>query len=83
MKFTVTWIPSAESRLTELWLGSRVSARITAATDRLDALLAERPLEIGESRPAGLRIAFEVPLAIIYWVDSPARKVVVLDVWLF
>jgi len=45
--------------------------------------LADRPLEIGKSRPSDLRIAFEVPLAIIYLVDLPARKVVVLDVWLF
>jgi len=83
VNFSVTWIPLAEARLTELWLKSRVSSQITEATDKLDAQLSQRPLDIGESRHANTRIAFERPLAILYDVDPRKKRVVVVDAWLF
>ncbi len=82
MKFKVTWLPSAENRLAELWLGSRIASQITRAADQLDALLAENPFAVGESRSDDFRIAFESPLAITLLVDEPAREVVILHVWL-
>ena len=82
MKFTVTWIKSAENRLADLWMGSRIASQITRAADRLDGLLAEKPLVVGESRSANLRIAFEHPLAINYLVDETTKRVVIVDVWL-
>lgn len=83
MNFSVEWTTAAESRLTEIWLGSRQSSQITRAADSLDLLLADRPLEIGESRSSNIRIAFEQPLAITYFVDLSAKSVIVLRVWLF
>ncbi len=81
MSYSVSWVPSAENRLAELWVGSRIAAQITTAADRLDTVLSENPLTAGESRSANLRIAFEAPLAIIFHVDKPAKKVPILDVW--
>jgi hypothetical protein len=82
VKFKVTWIPSAENRLAELWLGSRIASQITQAADRLDSLLVEDPFAVGESRSESLRIAFESPLAITFLVDENTREVVILHVWL-
>lgn len=82
MKFRGTWIPSAENRLAELWLGSRIASQITRAADQLDKLLAENPLAVGESRSADIRIAFESPLAVTFLVDEAAGEVVILHVWL-
>jgi hypothetical protein len=82
VKFKVTWIPSAENRLAELWLGSRIASQITRAADRLDTLLAENPSAVGESRSEDFRIAFESPLAITFLVDEAASEVVILHVWI-
>lgn len=82
MKYKVTWIKTAESRLASLWMGSRIASQITKAADHLDSLLATRPMEVGESRDAGLRVAFEAPLAINYFVDESSNRVVIIDVWL-
>lgn len=82
MKFHVVWINSAEDRLAHLWLGSRIASQITKSADHLDFLLAESPLEVGESRSGNRRIAFEPPLAINYFVDESMKKVVIVDVWL-
>lgn len=83
MKYKVTWIKSAGDRLAELWMGSRRASQITAAADLFDMVLAEKPLEVGESRVAGFRIAFHSPLAINFVVDEPARHIYVLHVWTF
>jgi hypothetical protein len=82
VKFKVTWIPSAENRLAELWLGSRIASQITRAADKLDALLTENPFAVGESRSDYIRIAFESPLTITFLVDEAAGEVVILHVWL-
>jgi hypothetical protein len=60
---------------------SRWASLITAAADWYDLNLVTRPNEIGESRPAGFRIAFEFPLGITFYVDEQSNEVTVIRVW--
>jgi hypothetical protein len=83
VRYKVTWLPSADSRLAELWMTSRWASRITSAADWYELNLATRPNEIGESRPAGFRVAFEFPLGITFYVDEVAKEVTVIRVWVF
>ncbi len=83
MKYKVTWLPWAERRLTELWMGSRFASQITAAADWFDLTLATRPQDVGESRPADLRIALKSPLGITFVIDERAKEVQVIRVWLY
>jgi hypothetical protein len=83
VKYKVTWLPSAASRLADFWMKSRWASLITAAADWYDSNLATRPNEIGESRPAGFRIAFQFPLGITFFVDEDAQEVTVIRVWVY
>jgi hypothetical protein len=83
VKYKVTWLPWAERRLTELWIGSRFASQITSAADWFDANLAVRPQDIGESRPANFRIALKAPMGITFFIDESAKEVTVIRVWLY
>lgn len=85
MKFTVTWTASAENKLAELWNDADSTSRsaITKAANRIDKQLATDPQSQGESRSEGRRILIEPPLAVVFRVFEPDRKVVVLRVRLF
>ena len=81
MRYSVGWVQLAEDKLANLWMGSRIASQITKASDWFDANLAVRPNDIGEFRPGNLRIAFEGPLGILFFVDEDDKKVFVIDVW--
>lgn len=70
MAFTVNWIPSAETRLTEIWIASRDRKSIADATNQIDSLLRLTPLEVGESRASSDRIVIVPPLSVLYSVPS-------------
>ncbi len=81
MKYTVVWKPAAERTLTAIWLAGSDRAAIARAAREIDRLLQTSPNEIGESRDANRRIAFELPLGVTYSVNSQDRLVKVLEVW--
>jgi hypothetical protein len=54
MRYTVTWLPSIEQQLTQIWLNSQQRAAITAAANEIDNQLARDP------HHAGLRYDDEV-----------------------
>jgi hypothetical protein len=54
---------------------------ITNVARALDRRLARNPMEQGESRPNGLRIAFELPLGVLYEIREDQRLVQVVAVW--
>jgi plasmid stabilization system protein ParE len=83
MKFTVVYAPEAERQLMELWLDAAARRAVTAAADAIDEILASNPIEIGESRPEGMRILFVEPLAVIFRVQVEDRIVIVTEVWRF
>jgi hypothetical protein len=80
VKYKVTWLPWAERKLAELWIGSRFASQITDAADWLDANLAATPLDMGESRPANFRITLKSPLGITFYVDEASKEVMVIRV---
>jgi hypothetical protein len=81
MKYTVVYLASAEQQLAELWLKSTDSAAVTRAADKIDQLLKDNPLSVGESRVSTLRIIFEEPLAAIYDVREADFVVKVWSLW--
>jgi hypothetical protein len=48
MRFTVTWHPSAEQELADIWLQSTDRSEITQAANSLGHLLSSDPLAQGE-----------------------------------
>ena len=80
MRFTVTWHPSAEQELTDIWLRVIDRADVTQAANTIDQLLASEPLAHGEEF-YGERILVVVPLAVTYAVSEQDRTVQVLQVW--
>lgn len=82
MKNTVLWKPRAQNDLALFWSDALPGERaaITAAANRLDQLLAHDPETIGESRPGDRRILFVAPLAVIFTIAEPDRRVDVLSV---
>jgi hypothetical protein len=82
MRYTVVWLSSAQNRLASLWTNADASDRpaITSAANRIDQQLAHDPASAGESRSQGRRLLFVLPLAVVFKVYEPDRKVVVLSV---
>ena len=82
--FAVDWTESTLSALASIWLNASpaVRAQITAATNRIEKELRDRPLEKGESREGDDRIFVEMPLGVLYRVEEKTNKVVIADIWL-
>jgi|RhiMetdeSRZDD1v2_1073273.scaffolds.fasta_scaffold1998386_2 hypothetical protein len=83
MKYTVIWLPDAETELARLYNAASNKNELSRAADMLDAALVRLPLAIGESRSDQTRIAVELPLAIEYEVREADRVVQVNSVWRF
>jgi hypothetical protein len=81
MRWTVTWLPSAEQTLTNLWLQAADRGAVTTAANQIDQDLAYDPLSTGESRDGDTRIHTVPPLAVLFDVDPGDRMVTVWAVW--
>lgn len=81
MKYTVIYLPSAEQQLADLWLQAADRSAITSASDKIDQLLKDNPLAVGESRVSNIRILFEEPLVVVYDVREADLVVKVWAVW--
>jgi len=81
MKWHVAWRRSARNDLAGLWLDPALRAAITDAANRIDKSLEKDPLAVGESRDKDRRVLIELPLGIIYKVNSVDYKVIVLRLW--
>ena len=80
MTYTVIWQPTAQDQLTDLWTAAPDRAAVAEAADRIDVVLARRPLDTGESRAGDDRIVFDRPLAVTFRVDVERGVVLVLSV---
>jgi hypothetical protein len=80
MKWTVTYRPSADDQLAELWLNATDRQAIASASNAIARQLASDPLMAGESREDSLRILIEPPIAVIYDVSEFDRLVSVWSV---
>lgn len=81
MNWSVTWLPTAEQTLTNLWVNAPDRQAVTDAADQIDRDLARDPLNTGESRDGGTRIHIVPPLAVLFDTDAAARTVTVWAVW--
>ena len=81
MSYHVTWRPSAEQHLAQLWLNAIDRNAMTIAANTIDADLAQDPLAVGESRSGATRIYIVSPLAVYYTVDVASHQVAVWAVW--
>jgi hypothetical protein len=82
MKWTVTWVPPAETELAALWLDGNIRGAVTEAARRIERALRSDPANQGESREGDFRVMFETPLGVSFRVLPDERLVQVLDVWL-
>ena len=81
MKHTVVWTIEAEQELAAIWLTAADRGLIAAAADFLDRQLAQSPAAVGESRPDGRRIAYQLPLGVGFEIIEDDCLVRVLSVW--
>jgi hypothetical protein len=80
MRFTVTWHPTAEAELVDVWLRATDRESVAEAANKIDQSLAVEPLNQGEDF-YGDRILVVLPLAVTYTVSQPDMSVQVLQVW--
>jgi plasmid stabilization system protein ParE len=81
MTYTVIWRPSAEQKLTQVWIDATDRQAITDAANTIDTLLRTKPVEVGEARSANARILTVSPLSVYYDVLEQDRLVAVWAVW--
>ena len=81
MRFSVTWTPSARRLLAELWLSASDRNIVQQAADKIDRILADDPLNAGESRVVNIRVIIEPPLAAYFDVHPSDRRVTVWRIW--
>jgi hypothetical protein len=81
MKYTVEWLPTTLNTLADLWNNAPDRADVAAAADALDAVLERNPLHVGESRGGSTRLVFLPPLAALFDVHVPIRRVMVWRIW--
>lgn len=81
----VEWLQPAVDELTSIWLKADSMTRraITLAARQIESALSVNPQEEGESRPAGRRILFAEPLAVVFEVDEANKLATIVTVWQF
>jgi len=83
MKFEVSWVPSAEEDLADIYLNLPNKDDVVAASKAIDRYLALDPLDFGESRQSSVeRVGQVSPIGISYEVIVDDHKVFVTRAWL-
>jgi hypothetical protein len=80
MTFTVTYKPSAEQELADIWINAPDRQAVTNAANRIDRLLRTDPEELGEARDENIRVLVESPLAVQFEIHADDYQVEVLRV---
>ena len=80
--FESFWLESALDRLAIIYVAADTPdrARLAEGVERLNNRLASDPLDVGESRAGGFRVAFTPLLMVYFHVDEMKRRVRVTDV---
>jgi hypothetical protein len=76
----MTWRGETKRKLADVWLASDDRRAISAAADRVDALLANNPELVGEEFYGDFLIAVP-PLSVVYSISTEDRVVEILDVY--
>lgn len=78
-RFGVRWYAAARNRLAELYeQNPRIRQDITEASDKIDRLLADDPLNVGVVQSGSFRQIVIPPLRVLYSVSVPDRSVTVI-----
>jgi mRNA-degrading endonuclease RelE of RelBE toxin-antitoxin system len=77
MKWTVVYLPSADSDLADIWMDSSNRQAVSDAADIIGTELSRRPLDVGESREGKMRLIIQLPLIVFYDVVPDDLKVTV------
>ncbi len=80
--FEYRWLNSVLDKLAGFYVAANVPERdrMAGGVERFNARLVTEPLEIGESRDGGYRVAFIPLLMVLFHVDVANRQVRVTDV---
>lgn len=80
--FEYHWLEAVLDKLAAIYVAASPADRdrMAAGVERFNERLAADPLDVGESRVAGFRVAFPPLLKVSFHVDEAARRVRVTDV---
>jgi hypothetical protein len=80
--FEYRWLEATLDKLAEIYVAADMSERDRMATgvEAFNARLASDPLDVGESRVGGYRVAFPPLLRVYFHVDEGMHQARVLDV---
>ncbi|QDU19252.1 hypothetical protein [Urbifossiella limnaea] len=80
--FEYEWLEPILDKLTRIYVSLDVPSRdrMAGAVEGFNARLASEPLDVGESRVGGYRVAFVSVLMITFHVNLTTRRVRVTDV---
>ncbi len=83
--FTVIWRHMALESLADLVVQANLEMQDTIERQvvALNRRLADDPLDTGESRTGGFRIAFADPIGILFHVDESNQVVIVVSCWAY
>jgi hypothetical protein len=75
--FALIWRDAALDELADAWVAADPSTRdeIERVVKGLNRRLGNDPLQVGESRFGGYRVAIEAPVAIVFHVDASDQVV--------
>ena len=79
MRYTVTWVPSAEKELARIWLRTTKRQAVANAANRIDLLLKD-PSALHQQKPGMRQRLTILPLSIIFDVQPDDCRVRVLQV---
>ena len=80
--FEYRWLESTLDKLANIYVAANAAERerMAAGVEAFNAQLAVDPLDVGESRVGGYRVAFPPLLKVSFHVDESNRRVRVTDV---
>ena len=81
MKWKVIWQPSVEQQVASFWLNPAWRAELNQVTAAIDRQLQIDPFAVGESRLGDMRIMFEPPYGVYFFIHEPSLTVYVLRIW--
>ena len=79
MRYTVTWTPSAQDELADIWINAPDRQAVTAAQHRIDRTLRVDAHTKGQDYD-GDRMLEEWPLVVVFTVSPDDRLVEVISV---
>ena len=79
----IRWTAAAQNELADIWTDARAGAksRVTAAVDEPERELKQRPDQLGEGDPHGIRRAVRDPIGIEFKISELDCFVQVIRVW--